>query len=59
MMYIAERDENNVWLSQTWQSLAMLDDYCEFRRTENGKEFSGGLREYLKGGYGEAWAISC
>lgn len=58
MMYIAERDENNVWLSQTWQSLAMLDDYCEFRRTESGKEFSGGLREYLKGGYGEAWAIS-
>jgi len=58
MMYIAERDENNVWLSQMWQSLAMLDDYCEFRRTENGKEFSGGLREYLKGGYGEAWAIS-
>jgi len=58
MMYIAERDENNVWLSQTWQSLAMLDDYCEFRRTEKGKEFSGGIREYLKGGYGEAWAIS-
>ena len=53
-MYIAERDENNVWLSQTWQSLAMLDDYCEFRRTENGKEFSGGLREYLKGSYSEA-----
>ena len=58
MMYLAERDENNVWLSQMWQSLAMLDDYCEFRRTEKGKEFSGGIREYLKGGYGEAWAIS-
>ena len=37
MMYIAERDESGAWLSQTWQSLAMLDDYCEFRRTEEGK----------------------
>lgn len=58
MMYIAERDESGAWLSQTWQSLAMLDDYCEFRRTEEGKEFLGGLREYLKGGYGGSWAIS-
>ena len=58
MMYIAERDESGAWLSQTWQSLAMLDDYCEFRRTEEGKEFFGGLREYLKGGYGGSWAIS-
>ena len=58
MMYIAERDEGGAWLSQTWQSLAMLDDYCEFRRTEEGKEFFGGLREYLKGGYGGSWAIS-
>lgn len=58
MMYIAERDESGAWLSQTWQSLAMLDDYCEFRRTEEGKEFFGGLREYLKCGYGGSWAIS-
>lgn len=58
MMYIAERDESGTWLSQTWQSLAMLDDYCEFRRSEKGEKFPGGLREYLKGGYGEAWAIS-
>lgn len=58
MMYIAERDESGAWLSQTWQSLAMLDDYCEFRRTEEGKEFFGGLWEYLKGGYGGSWAIS-
>ena len=25
MMYIAERDESGAWLSQTWQSLAMID----------------------------------
>ena len=58
MMYVADRDESGAWLSQTWQSLAMLDGYCEFRRTEKGRMFSGGLREYLKGGYGEAWSIS-
>ena len=58
MMYIAERDESGAWLSQTWQSLAMLDDYCEFRRSEKGSRFIGGLREYLEGGYGGAWAIS-
>ncbi|WP_315584829.1 hypothetical protein [Actinomyces viscosus] len=58
MMYIAERDESGAWLSQTWQSLAMLDDYCEFRRSEKGSKFVGGLREYLEGGYGGAWAIS-
>jgi len=58
MMYIAERDESGAWLSQTWQSLAMLDEYCEFRRSEKGSKFIGGLREYLEGGYGGAWAIS-
>lgn len=59
MMYIADRDESGAWLSQTWQSLAMLDDYCNFRRTKKGEDFDGGLREYLKNGcFDGAWAIS-
>lgn len=58
MMFIADRDESGAWLSQTWQSLAMLDDYCNFRKTERGRQFDGGLREYLRGGApGGAWTI--
>lgn len=57
MMDLASRDESGLWLSTTWQSLAALDYYCEFRRTEAGGDFKGGLREYLKNPPSDAWPL--
>lgn len=57
MMDLASRDESGLWLSTTWQSLAMLDYYCEFRCTEAGSDFKGGLREYLRNPPPDAWIV--
>ena len=57
MMDLASQDNSDVWLSTTWESLAMLDYYCEYRRTAEGKAFRGGMREYLKNPPATAWTI--
>lgn len=38
------------WLRETCSILAMLDEYAAFRTSEEGREFQGGLHEYLREG---------
>lgn len=47
---IAAQDSGGLWFQTTWDILAMLDEYCNFRKTPEGKGFNGGIRQYLDGG---------
>lgn len=38
------------WLRETFDILAMLDEYAAFRSSEEGREFKGGIHQYLREG---------
>ncbi|QWW19145.1 hypothetical protein I6B53_08525 [Schaalia sp. 19OD2882] len=47
---LADHDPAGQWLAYTWDALVFLDEYCAYRLSAEGRDFRGGIREYLSGG---------